>query len=106
MIADGTALLAADLDAVATVLELDASRGVLDRTAGAGAGADEPARRDRLDHRQRAVLDAMPARGWLGLADLVRESGLAMSDVLPSVSVLVVSGWIEEGAAGWRRIRG
>lgn len=109
MIADGTALLAADLDAVATVLELDASRGVLDHTAGpdgAGAGADEPSRRDRLDHRQRAVLDAMPARGWLGLADLVRESGLAMSDVLPSVSVLAVSGWIEEGAAGWRRIRG
>lgn len=109
MIADGTALLAADLDAVATVLELDASRGVPRHTAGpagAGAGDDELARRDRLDHRERAVLDAMPARGWLGLADLVRESGLAMSDVLPSVSVLVVSGWIEEGAAGWRRIRG
>jgi len=123
MIADGTALLAADLDAVATVLEFDASRGrgacgtpparesrgILDDTAiplGADADEDEASRRDRLDHRERAVLDAMPARGWLGLADLVRESGLAMSDVLPSVSVLVVSGWLEEGAAGWRRIRG
>lgn len=114
MIGDGTALLAADLDAVATVLELDAARGFqggdhagdAGRAGGACGHEDEVTRRDRLDPRESAVLDAMPARGWLGLADLVRESGLAMTDVLASVSVLVVSGWLEEGAAGWRRVRG
>jgi DNA processing protein len=66
---------------------------------------DPRARRDALADREVRILDALPSRGSIDLAGLVRRSGLGTRDVLASASILVAQGWVEEGPLGWRRLR-
>lgn len=114
MIRDGTALIATEVGDVLAAVDLSAALpggGDGGAAGGGGGGTDggQPARsaspRDRLDDREARLLDAVPARGWIDLAGLVRSSGLATRDVLAGTTLLVAGGWVTHGERGWRRAR-
>lgn len=94
MIRDGDALLAACLDDVLAALDL---------TAPTSARPSPPERsRDALALRERQVLDALPARGTVGLERVVAAACLATTDALAALGLLVAAGWVEETGDGWR----
>ncbi len=111
MLQDGLAVVAADWTDVLAAADLEAwsraqpgsasaARGAL---SGRCSGAGDP--RDRWAEREVRLLDALPVRGWMDLASLRRASGLDARDVLAGAALLVTEGWVEQGAAGWRRVR-
>lgn len=106
MVQDGLAVVAADWTDVLAAADLDAwGRVQADptRLGGSDTAAEDP--RDRWAEREARLLDALPARGWMDLASVMRSSGLAARDVLAGTALLVSAGWMEQGAAGWRRVR-
>lgn len=116
MVQDGTAMLASDVVDVVAAIDLTASfpAGQAARAAedppgmalhGAAGDGLGTASRDRLADREARLLDALPARAWADLAELIRSSGMAARDVLAGTSLLVAGGWLQEGERGWRRAR-
>lgn len=104
MIREGLAILVADVPDLLDMLDL---------THG-GRGEAPPSHRareamtrsrDSLGARERTVLDALPARGVLGLDALVRAAGLSHTDVLAGIGILTADGWAVEDAGGWRLAR-
>ncbi|MFZ4485695.1 MAG: DNA-processing protein DprA [Candidatus Nanopelagicales bacterium] len=57
---------------------------------------------DDLSPSQARVLDAIPARGSIGINDLVIDSGLGAADVSGALAVLALRGFVEEVPGGWR----
>ena len=98
MIRDGDALLAGSLDDVVAALDLTAS-------AHAGTRSAPELARDALSPRERLVLDALPARGVVGLDRVVSGACLATGDALAALGLLVAGGWVEEAGDGWRLAR-
>lgn len=106
MLQDGLAIVAADWTDVLAAADLDAWGRVTSdaaRVAGAEGALEDP--RDRWAEREARLLDALPARGWMDLPSVMRSSGLAARDVLAGTALLAAAGWVEQGGAGWRRIR-
>ncbi len=68
-------------------------------------GRPPPRSRDGLGARERTVLDALPARGVLGLDALVRAAGLSHTDVLAGIGILTAEGWAVDDGGGWRLAR-
>ncbi len=102
MVQDGTAILATDAADVLAAVDLSAAAHLM---AAPDAGESSTSPRDRLADREARILDAMPGRGWVDLAGLVRSSGLAARDVLTGTSLLAAGGWVTEGERGWTRTR-
>ena len=96
LVRDGMALLAGEVEDVLAALDL--------RTLGPAApvAADPSAARDALAPRERRVLDAVPARGGIGLDRLVRDAGLGPGDVLAATAILAARGFVEEADGWWR----
>jgi DNA processing protein len=105
MIREGVALLVSDLPDLLDMLDLAHGARAPGGLEHARAGRTERRPRDLLSARERAVLDALPARGALGLDALVRAAGLSQGDVLASVGILTASGWTEQEGGGWRLVR-
>ncbi len=101
LIREGEAALVCDVPDVLSMLDL-AHR--VTRSDGTLGGVAEARRRDRdsLAPRERTVLDALPTRGAAGLAEMMRSAGLAASDVMASLSILVSGGWVGETEDGWQ----
>lgn len=95
MIRDGDALLAGCLDDVLAALDLTAVTSPGQRSMAARS-------RDALAPRERQVLDALPARGVVGLERVVAAACLAPTDALAALGLLVAAGWVEEASDGWR----
>ncbi len=57
---------------------------------------------DSLTERQARILDAVPARGVVGMDRLIKVSGLPAADVAESVGLLAARGFIRADADGWR----
>ena len=60
---------------------------------------------DHFDCVTRSVLDAMPSRGVMSADAIARESGLAPTEVLVSLSRLELDGVIRRRDAGWSIVR-
>ena len=60
---------------------------------------------DDLSPSQARILDGIPARGAIGIDDLVLDSGLSASEVSGALSVLGILGFVHEQANGWRLAR-
>ncbi len=60
---------------------------------------------DDLSPSQARILDGIPARGVIGIDDLVLDSGLSASEVSGALSVLGILGFVHEQADGWRLAR-
>jgi DNA processing protein len=104
MIREGLAMLVADVPDLLDMLDL--THGGRAGLTGARRGrATPPGSRDSLGVRERTVLDALPARGVLGLDALVRAAGLSHTDVLAGIGILTAEGWAEEDGGGWRLAR-
>ncbi|MFV2174991.1 DNA-processing protein DprA [Actinomadura sp. LOL_016] len=58
--------------------------------------------RDRLDPVTRSVLEAFPARGPIGPAQLAAKAGVPISMINAKLGLLAAGGFIERAAAGWR----
>lgn len=97
MIRDGDAQLAGCLDDVLAALDLTAS------VHGAARSAPGDAR-DALSARERQVLDALPARGAVGLERIAAGACLATGEALAALGLLVAAGWVEEVGDGWRLV--
>lgn len=98
MIREGLAMLVSDVPDLLDMLDL--AHG--DRQRSTGAREGRPRDRDGLGARERTILDALPARGVVGLDALVRAAGLAHTDVLAGIGLLTVEGWTVEEGGGWR----
>jgi DNA processing protein len=103
MIREGLAILVSDVPDLLDMLDL--SHG--GRAAPPGSRSREAATRSRdsLGARERTVLDALPARGVIGLDALVRAAGLSHTDVLAGIGILTADGWAVESGGGWRLVR-
>ena len=80
---------------------------VLEVVAAAGEHLTEPARgperpRDRLDHRQQQVLDAVPAVRAAPDASIARTAGLGLLEVRAALVKLAGAGLVELDGPGWR----
>lgn len=71
-------------------------------TAGDPAARDAVLPLDELDLECAAVLDALPTRTGKGPAEVARDAGMTMPDVLRCLSVLSAGGFVERAAGGWR----
>lgn len=60
---------------------------------------------DDLGPDEARVLDALPARGAAGVDNLVRASGLSVSETLAALGMLAMAGRVEQSGSGWRRAR-
>ena len=98
MIRDGDALLAGCLDDVLAALDLTS-------TAAVGPRSVPERSRDHLAPRERQVLDALPARGTVGVEHVIAGACLAAADALAALGLLVATGWVEEAEGGWRLAR-
>ncbi|MEV5828308.1 DNA-processing protein DprA [Spirillospora sp. NPDC052242] len=58
--------------------------------------------RDRLDPLTRSVLEAFPARGHVGPAQLAAKAGVPLPTVNAKLGLLAAGGFIERASAGWR----
>ncbi|WP_067461639.1 DNA-processing protein DprA [Actinomadura macra] len=58
--------------------------------------------RDRLEEVTRSVLEAIPARGSSGPAQLAATAGVDLATVNAKLGLLAASGFIERSPAGWR----
>ncbi|MBW8486029.1 DNA-processing protein DprA [Actinomadura parmotrematis] len=58
--------------------------------------------RDRLEPDARTLLEAMPARGSVGPAQLAAEAGLDMATVNGKLGLLAAAGFVERSPTGWR----
>lgn len=80
---------------------------VMEAAGPIGTLALEPAspvrRTDKLTAAQLRVYDGFPAAGGVGVAELSRESGLTMPQVMGALSVLELEGLVSTDEAGWRR---
>ena len=61
--------------------------------------------RDRLDPVTRSVLEAFPARGAAGAAQLAAKAGLDVPTVNGKLGLLSAGGFIERSPGGWRLTR-
>ncbi|MFD0691262.1 DNA-processing protein DprA [Actinomadura fibrosa] len=61
--------------------------------------------RDRLEPVTRSVLEAFPARGQAGPAQLAAKAGVALTTVNAKLGLLAAAGFIERAPAGWRLTR-
>lgn len=61
--------------------------------------------RGRTDRSTR-LMDALSVRVEHGIAELVRRSGLSSEEVEAELGVLALSGIVERGSVGWRRLIG
>jgi DNA processing protein len=80
---------------------------VLEVVAPAGEHLTEPARtperpRDRLDHRQQQVLDAVPVAAAAPADSIARAAGLEVLEVRSALVRLARSGLVEPDGTGWR----
>jgi DNA processing protein len=106
MVQDGLAVLAAEWTDVLAAADLDAwGRAQSDETGVAESDRQPEDPRDRWSEREARLMDALPTRGWMDLASVMRSSGLPARDVLAGTALLVSAGWMEQGASGWRRVR-
>jgi DNA processing protein len=99
MIREGEARLVAQVEDVVEHLGLAGGRAV--SVLPAGVAQD----RDRLDLRERVVLDAMPGRGAVTVDRLVRAAGLGGTDILAALGILEATGWVGATPDGWRLAR-
>ncbi|WP_019634838.1 DNA-processing protein DprA [Actinomadura atramentaria] len=58
--------------------------------------------RDRLDPATRAVLEALPARGHAGPAQLAATAGMSLDAVNAKLGLLAAAGFVERSPGGWR----
>jgi DNA processing protein len=73
----------------------------------AGDGLGEPRQqhavpRDALDPESTAVLEALPARGGCGTAEIAVVAGVSLDTALRCLGLLAAAGFIERSEAGWR----
>lgn len=71
-----------------------------ERTTTRARGADGP--RDRLTHRQRQVLEAVPLRRSADDFSIAGTAGLAPLEVRGTLLVLAEQGYVQREGAGWR----
>jgi DNA processing protein len=88
------------------VLVTDA-QDVLEIISSAGEELAEPRRgpavpRDALDGESAAVLEAVPARGGRGPAEIAASAGVGLDAVLRCLGLLAAAGFIERSDTGWR----
>ena len=93
LIRDTDALLASRIE---DVLEVIGELGEF------SAPAQERRSIDDLSPTQARILDAIPARGSIGMNDLVIDSGCSVADVSGALAVLMLRGFTDEGPVGWR----
>src|SRR5690606_23000406 len=58
--------------------------------------------RDRLEPGTRAILEAFPARGTTGPAELAVKAGVDLTKVNAKLGLLAAAGFVERASAGWR----
>ncbi|HEY8479922.1 MAG TPA: DNA-processing protein DprA [Spirillospora sp.] len=58
--------------------------------------------RDRLEPVTRAVLEALPARGAAGPAELAVKAGVDLTTVNAKLGLLAAGGFVERAPGGWR----
>lgn len=58
--------------------------------------------RDRLEPVTRAVLEAFPARGATGPAQLAVKAGVDLTTINAKLGLLAAAGFVERVSAGWR----
>ncbi len=58
--------------------------------------------RDRLEPVTRAILEAFPARGTTGPAELAVKAGVDLTKVNAKLGLLAAAGFVERASAGWR----
>jgi DNA processing protein len=80
---------------------------VIELVSPAGEGLAEPrvgpaVPRDALDPESAAVLEAVPARGGSGPAQIAVAAGVGLDTVLRCLGLLAAAGFIERSATGWR----
>jgi DNA processing protein len=80
---------------------------VIEVISPAGEGLAEPRRgpvrpRDALDEETTAVLEAIPARGGYGPAQIAVVAGVGLDTALRCLGELAAAGYIERSASGWR----
>jgi DNA processing protein len=80
---------------------------VIEVISPAGEGLAEPRRgpvrpRDALDEETTAVLEAIPARGGYGPAQIAVVAGVGLDTALRCLGELAAAGFIERSASGWR----
>ena len=80
------------------VLELISPAG--DGLAAPRSGPAVP--RDALDRESAAVLEAVPARGGRGPAEIAASAGVGLDTVLRCLGLLAAAGFIERSDTGWR----
>ncbi|TDC41004.1 DNA-protecting protein DprA, partial [Actinomadura sp. KC345] len=61
--------------------------------------------RDRLDPVTRSVLEAFPARGATGPAQLAVKAGVDMTTINAKLGLLAAAGFVDRTPAGWRLTR-
>ena len=61
--------------------------------------------RDRLEEVTRSVLEAIPARGSAGPAQLAAKAGVGLNTVNAKLGLLAAAGFIERSPSGWRLAR-
>jgi DNA processing protein len=88
------------------VLVTDAHE-VIEVISPAGEGLAEPKRgpgrpRDGLDAQTTAVLEAIPARGGCGPAQIAVMAGVGLDTAMRCLGELAAAGFIERSASGWR----
>ena len=91
MIREGEALLVADVDDLRSLVDLGHQ---------APAAPADP--RSQLTVAERAVLDALPARGERTPDELAAAACIALSDVWAALGALEAAEWITPGVTGWR----
>lgn len=83
---------------------------VVELTAGLEPEAAEPFVQpgllDDLGPLERRVLDAMPARAAAEVDNLVRVSGLSVTETLAALGTLEMADRVQRAGSGWRRTRG
>jgi len=80
---------------------------VIEVISPAGEGLAEPRRgpgrpRDGLDAQTTAVLEAIPARGGCGPAQIAVTAGVGLDTAMRCLGELAAAGFIERSASGWR----
>jgi DNA processing protein len=88
------------------VLVTDA-QDVVELLSPAGDGLGEPRRgpscpRDALDPETSAVLEAIPARGGCGPAEIAVVAGVGLDTAMRCLGLLAAAGFIERSGSGWR----
>lgn len=96
MIRDGEAVL---VTGATDVLELISPLG----TVQGAEPAVQPGLLDDLGPEQARVMDALPARAAAGFDNLVRASGLTVTQVRAALGMLELGGHVRRDGVGWRR---